>query len=98
DEYQSKENSKHTHRAMLENARQGYWNGASAPFGYRTVETDRVGNRGRPKRHLEIEPLEAQKVLLIFKLYIHGDHNKPLGMKGIAEHLNKNGAKMRGKP
>ena len=28
DEYQSKENAKHTQRAMQENARQGYWNGS----------------------------------------------------------------------
>jgi site-specific DNA recombinase len=31
DENQSHENAKHTHRAMLENARQGFWNGAVAP-------------------------------------------------------------------
>lgn len=30
DEYQSKENAKHTLRAMKENARQGFWNGAAA--------------------------------------------------------------------
>jgi DNA invertase Pin-like site-specific DNA recombinase len=34
DEHQSRENAKHTHRAMLENARQGFWNGSSAPFGH----------------------------------------------------------------
>lgn len=32
DEYQSKENAKHTLRAMYENARQGYWNGAGHPL------------------------------------------------------------------
>ena len=31
DEYQSKENAKHTLRAMRENARQGYWNGSRPP-------------------------------------------------------------------
>src|SRR5450755_2083220 len=36
DEYQSKENAKHTLRAMKENARQGFWNGALPPIGYRT--------------------------------------------------------------
>ena len=34
DEYQSKENAKHVLRAMKENARQGFWNGARAPLGY----------------------------------------------------------------
>ena len=37
DEHQSKENSKHTSRAMCENARQGFYNGSKAPFGYKTV-------------------------------------------------------------
>ena len=32
DEYQSKENAKHTQRAMQENARQGYWNGSVPPI------------------------------------------------------------------
>src|SRR5690606_33119775 len=34
DEHQSRENAKHVHRAMCENARQGFWNGARPPFGY----------------------------------------------------------------
>src|SRR5262245_45687031 len=33
DEYQSKENAKHVIRSMKENARQGFWNGATAPLG-----------------------------------------------------------------
>src|SRR6202022_4489713 len=36
DEYQSKENGKHTLRAMKENARQGFWNGSRPPIGYPT--------------------------------------------------------------
>ena len=98
DEYQSQENSKHTRRAMEENARQGYWNGSHPPFGYRTVDTERVGNRGRLKRRLEVDPVEAATVRRIYELYVHGYQNKPLGMKGIAEHLNKSGATMRGRP
>ncbi len=47
DEYQSKENAKHTLRAMKENARQGYWNGSRAPFGYRVVDGGVTGPRGR---------------------------------------------------
>ncbi|MBA9061531.1 DNA invertase Pin-like site-specific DNA recombinase [Methylobacterium fujisawaense] len=35
DEYQSKENAKHVLRAMKENARQGFYNGAPVPLGYR---------------------------------------------------------------
>jgi site-specific DNA recombinase len=44
DEYQSKENAKHTLRAMKENARQGFWNGALPPIGYRIVRLAREGN------------------------------------------------------
>ena len=35
DEYQSRENAKHVLRAMKENARQGFWNGARPPFGFK---------------------------------------------------------------
>jgi hypothetical protein len=38
DEYQSKENAKHVIRSMKENARQGFWNGATPPLGYRLIE------------------------------------------------------------
>src|SRR5689334_21317768 len=40
-EYQSRENAKHTLRAMLENARQGFWNGSRPPFGYEAVVRER---------------------------------------------------------
>ena len=32
DEHQSRETAKHVHRAMLENARQGFWNGSRPPY------------------------------------------------------------------
>ncbi len=98
DEYQSKENSKHTQRAMLENARQGYWNGSIAPFGYRVVDTEAVGNRGRLKRRLEIDPVKAATVREIYALYVHGFQSRPLGMKAIAQHLNERGISMRERP
>jgi site-specific DNA recombinase len=66
DEYQSKENAKHTLRAMCENARQGYWNGARPPIGYRVVT---VGKRGaKIKKALEIDPLNVEIVRLIYRL------------------------------
>ena len=40
DEYNSKENSKHTSRAMKENARQGFFNGSKPHFGYMAVSTE----------------------------------------------------------
>ena len=98
DEYQSKENSKHTQRAMQENARQGYWNGSVPPFGYRAAATDTVGNRGRRKRRLELDPLEAETVREIYRLYLAGHDGQVLGMKAIATHLNRQGLTMRGRP
>ncbi|WP_246518582.1 recombinase family protein [Ancylobacter lacus] len=40
DEYQSNENAKHVMRALKENARQGFWNGALPPIGYRIVAAE----------------------------------------------------------
>src|SRR3954454_164184 len=37
DALHSAETAKHVTRTMLENARQGFWNGAKPPFGYRTI-------------------------------------------------------------
>ncbi|MFA4995508.1 MAG: recombinase family protein [Bdellovibrionales bacterium] len=99
DEYQSKENAKHTLRGMQENARQGYFNGSKAPFGYKTVEAGQTGTRGRIKKKLAINETEAEIVQEIFALYVNGKSNTPrIGMKEIAKHLNQRGILMRGKP
>ena len=50
DEYQSKENGKHTLRAMQENARQGFCNGSRPHFGFKTVESPALGQGQRKKR------------------------------------------------
>ena len=70
DEYQSKENAKHVLRAMNENARQGYWNGARPPFGYTAVV---VGTKGDAvKKKLAVNHDEAKLVKEIFSLFEHG--------------------------
>src|SRR5207237_2033467 len=82
DEYQSKENAKHTLRAMKENARQGFWNGALPPIGYRIVAGEQRGHR--TKKTLEIDPFQAQTVRLIFRLTLEGDGiSGPMGAKSI---------------
>ena len=95
DEYQSKENSKHTLRAMKENARQGYFIGSNPAYGFRKVEVEIQGNKGKKKR-LEIDPAEAAIVNKIFQLYLNGYQGQSLGVKGIAAHLNERGLTMRG--
>ncbi len=88
DEYQSKENAKHVLRAMNENARQGFWNGARPPIGYRIVAAEQRGSK--IKKKLEIDPLHAETVRLIYRLFLEGDGTSgPLGVKAITCHLNE---------
>lgn len=98
DEYQSKENSKHTSRAMRENARQGYFNGSKPPFGYSSVSTEVTGARGRNKKKLEINEAEAHIVRTIYDFYLFGIQGRMAGQKEIGRHLTENGMLMRGNP
>ncbi|HTO33875.1 MAG TPA: recombinase family protein [Pararhizobium sp.] len=88
DEYQSKENAKHVLRAMNENARQGFWNGARPPIGYRIVAAEQRGSK--IKKKLEIDPLHADTVRLIYRLFLEGDGTSGAkGVKAIATYLNE---------
>ena len=55
-------------RAMQENARQGFYNGSRVPLGYAVKDVERRGHR--TKKRLVIDPVEAETVRLIFKLYL----------------------------
>jgi site-specific DNA recombinase len=95
DEYQSKENGKHTLRAMRENARQGFWNGSRPPFGYRVVAAEQRGQR--TKKKLDIDPLQADSVRLMFSLALNGDDERgPMGVRTIAGYLNDHGIRTSG--
>src|SRR5216683_573507 len=96
DEYQSKENGKHTLRAMQENARQGFCNGSRPHFGFRTVESPALGNKGQRKKRLAVDADEAAIVRRIFALYLHGDQGASMGCKSIAYFLNERGITRRG--
>src|SRR5436190_2483888 len=94
DEYQSKENAKHVIRSMKENARQGFWNGATAPLGYRVVEAEKRGTK--IKKKLDVDPVEAETVQLIYTLYLNGDGSSgALGVKEVVKWLNRNGHRTR---
>ena len=94
DEYTSKENGKNVTRAMRESAKQGFWNGARPPLGYRVVEAERRGSK--IKKKLDIDPVEAELVSLIFKLYTEGDGTTPpLGIKETTKWLNAKGYRTR---
>src|SRR4030042_6491669 len=94
DEYQSKENGKHTLRAMKENARRGFSNGSKPLYGYRLVEVEEKGNKGKKKK-LAIDPIEAEIVKTIFDMYIN--ESNITGIKSIASYLNNKNIMRRGK-
>src|SRR5690606_37308750 len=74
-------------RAMNENARQGFWNGARPPIGYRIIAAEQRGSK--TKKKLEIDPLHAETVRMIYRLFLEGDGNTgPLGVKAITCYLN----------
>ena len=92
DEYQSEETAKHVSRTMCQNARDGFWNGSTPPYGYQTVAAGMHGVRAKKK--LAIQPVEAEVVKLIYSLYIEGRPEEGLasmGVKAICEWLNGNG-------
>ena len=94
DEYTSRENGKNVTRAMRELAKQGFWNGATPPLGYRIVEAERRGQK--IKKKLDIDPVEAELVRLIFRLYLEGDGSSgPLGIKEVTKWLNSRGHRTR---
>ncbi len=96
DEHQSKEISKHVSRSMKENARQGFFNGSTPPYGYQSIETDKAASRGRAKKKLAINEAEAGIVRLVYDLYQHGLDGRVMGCKELAKHLTGKGLLMRG--
>ncbi len=98
DEHNSNENAKHAIRAMLENGRRGNFNGARPPYGYKAVETEVTGHKGKKRSKLEIDDREAVVVKQIYHLYLHGHNGHTMGIKSIVKHLNAQGITMRGKP
>jgi site-specific DNA recombinase len=94
DEYQSRENAKHVIRSMKENARQGFWNGSTVPLGYRLVEVERRGTK--IKKKLDVDPVEAEYIRLIYNLYLYGDGTSgALGVKEVVKWLNRKGYRTR---
>ena len=94
DEYTSRENGKNVSRAMRESAKQGFWNGATPPLGYKIVEAETRG--AKIKKKLAVEPVDAETVRLMFRLYAEGDGaTGPLGIKDVAKWLNERGYRTR---
>ena len=79
---------------MKLNAQQGFWNGAPVPLGYVLVEVEKRGTK--VKKTLAIDPVDAETVQLIYKLYIYGDGTSgALGVKEVVKWLNSRGYRTR---
>lgn len=75
-------------QVMETNAINGYWNGGHPPFGYRAVAIA-VDGKSRTRKHLEIDPKEAETVRRIFDLYLKGGTSLArMGVGKIAEELS----------
>ena len=88
DEFSSRSTAADTKRSMLKNARDGYWNGGRAPYGYQAVAAP-----DNPKRK-KLEPIETEAAIVrdIFALNQGG-----MGSKRIAVRLNESDILRRGK-
>lgn len=86
DEHYSRVISKDTKRSMMKNARDGYYNGGVAPFGYRIVQD------GKRKR-LEINPEEAGIVVDMFSMYLGGSGVKEITTRLNGQNISRRGAK-----
>ncbi|MBE7186310.1 MAG: recombinase family protein [Methylobacterium mesophilicum] len=94
DEHASRETAKRVRGTMVENARQGFWNGAAPPFGYKTVVAEKRGKK--EKKKLAVDDVEASVVDLNFSLAEMGDQRSgAMGVKAIADHLNTKGYRTR---
>ena len=68
----------------LANAQQGFWNGSPVPLGYVPAEVEKRGTM--IKKTLASDPVDAETVQLIFKLYIYGDRTSgALGVKEVVK-------------
>jgi DNA invertase Pin-like site-specific DNA recombinase len=94
-EYENMLRAERVQNVMESNAKDGYWNGGRAPFGYRTIEVP-VPGKSHTKKRLEVDPREAEIVRLIFRLRLHGaDDRGPLGISLIVTFLNDKGVPWR---
>lgn len=95
DAYHSAENGKHVRRTMLANAVAGYWNGQTPPWGFRTYVVPQP--RGKDRKKLEHDPETVDTVRYAFNTYLDGTADGPVGITGLAQHLNERGDRIRGK-
>lgn len=92
DHLESRNIGYHTARGMRENARQGFWNGAKPPYGYRVEK--HVDAKGNSKGTLKLDDAESEIVKRIYSMYT----TDFIGSIEIAKRLNAERIARRGKP
>lgn len=94
DEHTAKETAKHVKRSMIANAKAGFWNGATPPFGYDTYVAETRGKK--QKKKLKIDPVESSVVDHMYRLAEFGDgRSGPMGVKAIVNWLHERGYRTR---
>ncbi len=93
-EMYSNEIGRHTMRAMLENARGGFFNGGIAPYGYNTVSV--WASYGRLKKRIVPSVSEAAVVSMAFSFFVGGNGNGRLtSVVDLTAWLNDQGKRNR---
>lgn len=90
---ESQKTSIRVKEAKKQLSEQGYFQGGSAPIGYKIVETAEQHWKNKERRVKELIPDEdeSEMIKLIYKLYV----NKHMGYRKIADYLNENGYRNR---
>lgn len=90
---ESQKTSIRVKEAKKQLSEQGYFQGGSAPLGYRIVETNIRHWKYKDRRIKELVPdeVESEIIKLIFHLYV----NKHMGYRKIADYLNEHGYRNR---
>ena len=80
---------------MCENARQGFWNGSYAPFGYKVEVKEKRGNK--EKKILAVDDKRGPEVVRKIFSLASGQEGSAAGVKAIASYLNEQGVSRRGR-
>lgn len=90
---ESLKTSMRVREAKKQLSEQGYFQGGSAPIGYKIIETDQVHwkNKDRRIKELAIDDEESEMIRMIFSLYI----DRHMGYRKIVDYLNTKGYRNR---
>ena len=90
---ESQKTSIRVKEAKKQLSEQGYFQGGTAPYGYKIIETAEQHWKNNDRRVKELVPdeVESEMIKLIYRLYV----NKHMGYRKIADYLNENGFRNR---